>query len=80
MKRLLMKLFRCAEQMPAPEAINVPASAPTPTATPRKPSGKRKYSSNGKRRRPAPPGARKIDPNGPLIEQARQVRGGNNGR
>ncbi|CRY11228.1 hypothetical protein DPR00_21435 [Burkholderia pseudomallei] len=49
-----------------------PTTAPAPV--PRKPGGKRKYS-KGKRHHPAPRGARKIDPNGPLIEQARQAGG-----
>ncbi|MFV8582134.1 hypothetical protein ACNRBH_23820 [Ralstonia pseudosolanacearum] len=66
MKRLLMKLFLRAEPVPTPEPVPAPATTPAP----RKPGGKRKYG-NGKRRRPTPPGARKIDPNGPIIQQAR---------
>lgn len=54
------------------QAPSIQPSAPTPV--PRKPGGKRKYS-KGKRHHPAPRGARKIDPNGPLIEQARQAGG-----
>ena len=61
MKALLAKLFnRRAEAAPAP--------------TPSKPAGKRQYG-KGKRHHSAPRGARKIDPNGPLIEQARQAGG-----
>ncbi|MCQ8223572.1 hypothetical protein NQH47_20290 [Burkholderia pseudomallei] len=71
MKALLLNLFRRrAEQAPAPEV----APVPTPAPAPRKPASKRKYS-KGKRHHPAPRGARKIDPNGPLIEQARQAGG-----
>ncbi|MEK2602057.1 hypothetical protein [Burkholderia arboris] len=73
MKELLLKLFRRrAEQAPAPEVAPVPAPALKPT--PRKSGGKRRYS-RSKGRHPAPPGSHKIDPNGPLIEQARQARG-----
>lgn len=50
----------------ADPAATAPASSET--------TGKRKYR-QGKRRHPMPRGARKIDPNGGLIEQARQVRG-----
>ncbi|MFJ2995480.1 hypothetical protein [Pandoraea sp. NPDC087047] len=71
MKALLLKLFRCSESAGAPETASVQAPAPSP----RKPTGKRKYG-KGKPRRPMPNGARKIDPNGPLLEQARQMRGG----
>lgn len=46
----------------------------TPAPAPRKPGGKRKYSKS-KRHHSAPRGARKIDPNGSLIEQARQAGG-----
>nr|WP_057926989.1 hypothetical protein [Burkholderia ambifaria] len=71
MRGLLLKLFRRrAEQAPAAEVA--PTPAPAPKAAPRKPAGKRRY---GKGRHPAPRGARKIDPNGPLIEQARQAGG-----
>ncbi|MDN7545451.1 hypothetical protein [Burkholderia cenocepacia] len=73
MKALLLKLFRRrAEQAPAPEVA--PAPAPALKPTPRKPAGKRRYG-KGKPRHPAPRGARKIDPNGPLIEQTRQAGG-----
>lgn len=73
MKGLLLKLFRRRdEQTPAPEVAPVPAPALKPT--PRKSGGKRKYS-RSKGRHPAPRGTRNIDPNGPLIEQARQVGG-----
>lgn len=68
MKSLLMKLFRRAEPAPTPE--------PAPTAAtpaPRKPAGKRKYG-KGKRRHPAPKGARRIDPNGNILAQARGER------
>ncbi|KWH53849.1 hypothetical protein [Burkholderia anthina] len=72
--KALLKLFRRrAEQAPAPEVA--PAPAPALKPTPRKSGGKRKYSGS-KGRHPAPRGARKIDPNGSLIEQARQVGGG----
>ncbi|WP_333992233.1 hypothetical protein [Burkholderia orbicola] len=47
---------------------------PTNAPAPRKTGGKRKYVKS-KPRHPAPRGARKIDPNGPLIEQARQAGG-----
>lgn len=56
------------EQAPSIQPTTAPAPAP------RKPGGKRKFS-KGKRHHPAPRGARKIDPNGPLIEQARQAGG-----
>lgn len=56
------------EQAPSIQPTTAPAPAP------RKPSGKRKYS-KGKRHHPAPRSARKIDPNGSLIEQARQAGG-----
>ncbi|MDF3106948.1 hypothetical protein [Burkholderia semiarida] len=73
MKALLLKLFRRrAEQVPAAEVA--PAPVPAQKPTPRHDAGKRKYG-NGKRRHPAPKGARRIDPNGPLIEQARQAGG-----
>ncbi|CAM8821733.1 hypothetical protein [Burkholderia pseudomallei] len=73
MKGLLLKLFRRrAELAPTPEVA--PAPTPALTPTPRKSGGKRKYS-RSKGRHPVPRGARKIDPNGPLIEQARQASG-----
>ncbi|WP_155288323.1 hypothetical protein [Ralstonia solanacearum] len=74
MKRLLMKLFGRAEPAPAPAPDPVPVPTAVAMPTPRKPGGKRKYSS-GKRRRPAPPGAVRIDHNGNLLEQARQAGG-----
>jgi hypothetical protein len=56
MKALLAKLFkRKAEPAPAP--------LPAPS--------KRRYGNNGKRRHQAPKGARRIDPNSPIIQQAR---------
>ncbi|QCU53379.1 hypothetical protein FFM54_29255 [Burkholderia pseudomallei] len=71
MKGLLLKIFRRrAEQAPIPEVTPAPAPQPTP----RKAGGKRQYG-KGKRRYPAPKGARRIDPNGSLIEQARQAGG-----
>lgn len=51
-----------------------PSIQPTTAPAPRKSGGKRKYSKS-KRHHSAPRGARKIDPNGPLIEQARQAGG-----
>lgn len=66
MKSLLMKLFRRAEPAPTPE----PAPTTAATPAPRKPAGKRKYG-KGKRRHPAPKGARRIDPNGNILAQAR---------
>ncbi|ARK86994.1 hypothetical protein [Burkholderia pseudomallei] len=63
-----MKLFkRRAEQA----QVSAPEPAP---AAPQKPAAKRRYS-KGKRQHTAPKGARRIDPNGPLIEQARQAGG-----
>jgi hypothetical protein len=60
MKSLLAKLFRrSVEPTPAPE----PKTAPS----------KRKYG-KGKRRHVAPKGARRIDPNGNWLEQARNGR------
>ncbi|RAQ10240.1 hypothetical protein DPR02_15540 [Burkholderia cepacia] len=71
MKALLTKLFkRYAE----PAAAYEVAPAPKPSPTTRKPGGKRRYSQR-KPRHPAPHGATRIDPAGPLIEQARQARG-----
>lgn len=64
MKNLLMTLFRPAKHAPTPEVTPAPAAAPAP----RKTGGKRKL--KGKRR--AVPGARKIDPNGPWLEQAKR--------
>ncbi|HDR9053155.1 TPA: hypothetical protein QDB02_000852 [Burkholderia vietnamiensis] len=73
-RKLISKLLRrqsgAAREEQAPSIQ--PATAPAPA--PRNPSGKRKYS-KGKRHHAAPRGARKIDPNGPLIEQARQAGG-----
>lgn len=60
MKALLAKLFK----RPA-----APTPAPEPAAAPAKPHTQRKY--HNKRRRHAPKGARRIDPNGPIIQQAR---------
>lgn len=69
MKSLLMKLFGRAEPAPAPAPVQTPKPAATPA--PRKPAGKRKYG-KGKPRRPMPKGARRIDPNGNILEQAKQ--------
>ena len=67
MKSLLAKLFRrSVEPTKAPEPDPTPAVAQVPR--------KLRYR-NGKPRHPAPKGARRIDPNGPLIEQARQAGG-----
>ena len=76
MLHAILKLFRArkAGQAAASEPAPAPAPKPAATPTPRKPGGKRKYSS-GKRRRPAPPGAVRIDHNGNLLEQARQAGG-----
>jgi hypothetical protein len=43
---------------PAPEPVPAPKAAPS----------KRRY---GKKRRPMPKGARRIDPNGPILRQVR---------
>lgn len=73
-RKLISKLLRrpsvAAHDKQAPSIQPTTASATAPC----KPGGKRKYS-KGKRHHPAPRGARKIDPNGPLIEQARQAGG-----
>lgn len=73
-RKLISKLLRrpsvAAREEQAPSTQPTTASA----SAPRKPAGKRKYS-KGRRHHPAPRGARKIDPNGPLIEQARQAGG-----
>ncbi|MFC0130734.1 hypothetical protein [Ralstonia solanacearum] len=73
MLHAILKLFRArkashaATPEPAPAPTPKPASAPAP----RQPGDKRrKY---GKRKRPMPKGARRIDPNGNLLEQARQA-------
>ncbi|WP_316855993.1 hypothetical protein [Ralstonia mannitolilytica] len=64
-----MKLFK---RRAAPAQVSVPEPTPTPAATPvpRKPGSKRKYGKGG-RRHPAPKGARRIDPNGNILAQAR---------
>lgn len=59
MKALLTKLFkRRAKPVPTPDSVPVPNTA----------FSKRR---NGKKRRPAPKGARHIDPNRPIIQQTR---------
>ncbi|MGD7253621.1 hypothetical protein ACQCRI_15125 [Ralstonia pseudosolanacearum] len=64
----LFKRIMRKQRVDAPAAVPVPAS--TPASAPRKLLRKR----SSKKRRVAP-GARKIDPNGPLIEQARKLQG-----
>ncbi|BCN09934.1 hypothetical protein ACNRBS_20860 [Ralstonia pseudosolanacearum] len=64
MKALLVRLFK---RRAKPAQVSAPEPAP---AAPQKPAAKRRYG-KGKRRHPAPKGARRIDPNGPIIEQAR---------
>ncbi|KVC52518.1 hypothetical protein WS58_03365 [Burkholderia pseudomultivorans] len=68
MKVNFAKLFKRRDE---PAQVSAPEPAP---AAPQKPAGKRRYG-KGKRRHPAPRGATRIDPAGPLIEQARQARG-----
>ncbi|CAN7264764.1 hypothetical protein LJR230_001069 [Trinickia sp. LjRoot230] len=70
MKALLMKLFRRRAE---PAQTSEAAPLPAPASVPRKPDGKRKYR-GGKRRHPAQPGARRINPDGPWMDQARGKR------
>ncbi|MBR8433836.1 hypothetical protein KDW37_24070 [Burkholderia cenocepacia] len=67
MKALLMKLFKRRDE---PAQASAPELKPTPA--PSAPS-KRRYG-KGKRRHPAPKGARRINPDQPIIEQARGKR------
>ncbi|MDO3553094.1 hypothetical protein [Ralstonia pseudosolanacearum] len=60
MLKFISRLFRTAEPAPAP--------SPAPTPAPAKRQDRRKLK-RAKRR--ASPGARKIDQNGPWLEQAR---------
>ncbi|MDO3617131.1 hypothetical protein Q3O97_14865 [Ralstonia pseudosolanacearum] len=64
MLKFISRLFGATEPASAP--------APEPAPAPAKRQDRRKLK-RAKRR--ASPGARKIDPNGPLIEQARQAGG-----
>ncbi|HDR9161788.1 TPA: hypothetical protein QDB28_002156 [Burkholderia vietnamiensis] len=73
MKALLVRLFKRRAKL-----VQVSAPEPAPAA-PQKPATKRRYG-KGKHRHPAPKGTLRIDPNGPLIEQARHARGNNDGR
>ncbi|PRG51352.1 hypothetical protein [Burkholderia multivorans] len=61
MKALLTRIFQAA----------FPPAAPAIEPQPRTAGGKRKLKTAGKRRHPAPKGARRIDPNGSIIQQAR---------
>lgn len=58
MKSMLAALFKHRAE-PTPEPAPAPKAAPS----------KRRY---GKKRRPAPKGARRIDPNAPILEQIRK--------
>ncbi|WP_247394052.1 hypothetical protein [Ralstonia pseudosolanacearum] len=60
MLKFISRLFRAAESAPTP--------APEPAPAPAKRQDRRRLK-RAKRR--ASPGARKIDPNGPWLEQAR---------
>ncbi|QOK96851.1 hypothetical protein HF909_10690 [Ralstonia pseudosolanacearum] len=70
MLKMILKLIRarqdCQDAAPAPAAPSAAAPAPTTAPAPRK---DRRKLRRAKRR--ASPGARKIDPNGQWLEQAR---------
>jgi len=67
MLKMILKLIRARhDAAPAPAAQSAAAPAPTTAPAPRK---DRRKLRRAKRR--ASPGTRKIDPNGPWLEQAR---------
>jgi hypothetical protein len=78
MRKIISKLFRARRAARTSEPLAVapepkPTLAPTPEPAPKAAPSKRRY---GKRkpRHYAGPGGRHIDPNGPIIHQARGKR------
>ncbi len=72
MRKIISKLFRARRAARTSEPLAV-APEPKPTLAPKAAPSKRRY---GKRkpRHYAGPGGRHIDPNGPIIHQARGKR------
>lgn len=73
MLKIISKLFRTRRAARTAEPLVVAHEAePLPKLAPA--AGKRKYG-KGKRHHQVPKGARRIDPSGNLLEQARRARG-----
>ena len=69
MLKTILKVFRARQADQAAAPTPTPASAPAAAAATEKPRQDRRKLKRGKRR--GSPGARKIDPNGPWLDQAR---------
>ena len=74
LRNLFTRMFRGTAAAPAPTPAPAPAPAPATAHAPEPRKDRRKLK-RGKRR--GSPGARRIDPNGPWLDQAK---GGRDGR